>query len=393
MVKPIGTEKILVVTEADPWSVWTISGITRRICEELRSRGLLYGAIGVSGGSRIPSLGPCSRGKEFVRRQFRRFFRFPRGSRFVHESEGHVGKALSLCPEGTVVLYCFVTPAYDTNLPIRRFRFMDLSLMDAVRTGGYGLDRLSAEEVRLRFDEQLAALSGAEGVVTLSSYAADAISRDFNYPRDRITPIGAGPAVLLDEPMARNIERYSKRRILFIGRAWERKGGPLLLDAFRLLRRKMPDATLVVAGPPECPTVESGVEYHPPINKDTQQGRDALELLYRNASVFCMPSECETWGLVYVEASQRRLPIVGFSDWAVPDIVENGVTGLLGSERKPEVIAELLEEALRSPERLEQMGLAAEARVKDVLGWSHVVDRLLSRILPDALNGREPVWL
>lgn len=391
MESPVPT--IFVVSPSDPWSIWSVSGITRAICLELQERGLLRGAIGADAvGNVATRVGPTG-WLASVGRRMHRLSIWKDQKQWDDECQGQVGRALSGSEPGTTVLYCFLTPKYDPLLNVRRFRFMDLSLSDAIRTGAYGHAGLCDAEVQEKKAVQLKALCGAEGVVTLSTHAADAISHDYGYPRDKITAIGSGPALPFSPPSTQNAERYGLQRILFLGRAWERKGGPLLLEAFRLLRRKMPKATLVVAGPPKRPTNEPGVEYHPPINKGTAQGRAKIDALYNGASVFCMPSLCETWGLVYVEASQRRTPVVGFSEWALPDIVQDGVTGLLATDRSAQSLAELLRRALSDPKRIAAMGLAAEKRVREVLDWPHVVDRLLHRISPATLEGRGPVWL
>ena len=104
-----------------------------------------------------------------------------------------------------------------------------------------------------------------------------------------------------------------------------------------------------------------------------------------------MPSICEPWGLVYVEAAQAGMPIVGFHEWSLPDIVEDGVTGRLTTTRTAQGLAEMLIDVLSDPKRASQMGRAAHRRFHDVLDWPHVVDRLLSRVMPEALNGRSPV--
>ena len=60
------------------------------------------------------------------------------------------------------------------------------------------------------------ALAGAEGVVTLSTHAADAIAHEFEYPRDRITPIGAGPAIPYEQQTEADVRRYGSQRILLV---------------------------------------------------------------------------------------------------------------------------------------------------------------------------------
>ena len=384
---------VMLISVTDPWSVWSMSGITRLMCAELQRRGLLEGAIGVNGGCGRALRHPPPSWKRLLHKLDARRRRGRARQRWEHESEGRIGAALRRCPSGTAVVYCFVTPECDDELDVQRFRLLDLSLFDAVRHGAFGYAGLRDDQVAKRAEGQRAALATAEGVVTASTYAADSISRDFGYPREKITPIGFGPAVEVAPLGAWSDERYCSQRILFVGRDWERKNGPLLLDAFRDVRRSFPRATLVVGGPPSLPTDEPGVEFHPPIDKGTRAGRRKLAALYASSSLFCMPSECEPWGLVYVEAQQHEAPVVGFHRWALPDIVEDGVTGLLTRDYTANGLAEILRTALSDPHRLAIMGRAATERVRRVLDWPHVVDRLLYRVLPDALEGREPVWM
>lgn len=97
--------------------------------------------------------------------------------------------------------------------------------------------------------------------------------------------------------------------------------------------------------------------------------------------------------MVYVEAAQAGMPVVGLRDWALPDIVQDGVTGRLTTDHSAAGLAEAMIELLDDPQRASEMGRAAHKRVHDVLDWPHVVDRLLSRIMPEALDGQIPAAL
>lgn len=379
---------ILWVTPSDPWSPWTFSGISRAICLELRRRGVLWGAVSPEPWSLRHRRGPGWSYK--VERKFRRSGVV---ATMNAEDEAPLASVLRSMPAGAAVVYLFLTPRIDPTLPLRRFRLIDLSLPDAVRTGSYGFDRMDASEIARRMDEQRRSLEYCDGVLALSTYAADAIARDFGYPRQRITPVGAGAALNMSNVESGDADRYERGRILFVGRDWDRKGGPLLLDAFRRVRGELPGATLTIVGPKTPVAAGEGIEQVGPIDKSTPAGAKRLNDLLSRSSLFCMPSVCETWGLVYVEAAMAELPVVGFDDWAMPDIVEHDRTGLLVSERSPAALATAMTYLLRQPGRLRAMGRAARQRVADVLDWPHVVDRLLHRVLPAALAGREPRWM
>ena len=99
--------------------------------------------------------------------------------------------------------------------------------------------------------------------------------------------------------------------------------------------------------------------------------------------MFCMVPECETWGIVYSEAANAGLPIVGVANWALPDIVRDGETGRLVPEKKADLLAGAIVELLQDPDRMERMGRAAHRHCEEVLNWPHVIARLGHAVWPD----------
>lgn len=164
----------------------------------------------------------------------------------------------------------------------------------------------------------------------------------------------------------------------------------MLIEAFRRVRREMPDAklTVVSAGaPPTPPLNEPGVQQLGMVSDER------LHQLFSSCSLFTMPSICESWGLVYVEAAAHDCPTANWSNWALPDIVDHNVTGALSDQHDADGLAQAMIEALRDPRHLMDMGQNAVKRVREVLDWPHVVDRLLAATPPEALDGREAVWM
>ena len=146
-------------------------------------------------------------------------------------------------------------------------------------------------------------------------------------------------------------------------------------------------------GPTEQPVFGNGIIFEGFLRKHKYRERRKLKKLYRNASLFCTPSVCETWGLVYVEAAASGLPVAGTDEWAMPDIVLNGKTGVLVKERSSEKLAEAMYQILKSSQEAKKMGDAAMEYVDQVLDWPNVADRMMAAVSPDLLQGRNPRWL
>lgn len=379
--------KILWVAAADPWSEWTLSGVSLGICSELQRRGLLYGAISPNALTTRHLQGTRAFYK-LERKLLEKVARSRAANAWRCESRGIVGRVLRNCPDGTAVIYALLTPEIDERLSVRRFRWMDLSTRDAIETRSFGHARLNRDEIERKYQDQRRMISACHGVVALSTYCADRIAGDLNYPRELITPIGAGPAVRIEAGEFTR-ERYRAARVLFVGRDWDRKGGQLVLEAFRRVKESIPHATLTIVGPEAAPAKDEGIIFVGPLDKGSKRQLARLKELFQRASVFCMASSAEPWGLVYVEAAQCGVPIVAFKDWALPDIVVDGATGRLVADRTSKALASGMLDILSAPERAAQMGAAAAERVRDVLDWPHVVDRLLDAVMPSALAGRE----
>jgi glycosyltransferase involved in cell wall biosynthesis len=159
--------------------------------------------------------------------------------------------------------------------------------------------------------------------------------------------------------------------VLFIGKEFERKGGPQLLQAFSKVRAQLPNAELWLVTSRED-VGGAGVRRIAPTNDHA-----AIAELYRAASVFAMPSRCETWGDVFLEAMAYGLPCIGTTNDAMPEIIEHGTTGYVVEPDDVSALARHLDDLLRSPELRQQMGAQGRLRVAERFTWARVVERML----------------
>lgn len=379
---------MLYIAPGDPWDRWTNSGTTVALIEGLKSHGRLFGAL-----SRLDTdlkeLHGRSQIRQFMRRIHRKLGRRPAdATQLTTDEKGPLlAPLLRKLPEGSWVMYHYAIPQIDRSLPIKRVLFQDMTVDDAVKAGGFGWGSLSQQEIDARRAEIVQANRDADAIVSFASFVADTMHDQYGIPKSKVFALGGGPVRRWDHPVPAELERYKQRRVLFCGRAWERKGGPVLIEAFRKVRRELPDAKLTVVSAGAPPLNEPGVEQF------GHASDEKLHELYRTSSLFCMPSICESWGIVYVEAAAHGLPTANWSNWALPDIVDHNVTGVLSDKHDVDGLAEAIIEALRDPKHLMDMGQNAVKRVRDVLDWPHCVDRLLAATMPEALQGREPVWM
>jgi phosphatidyl-myo-inositol dimannoside synthase len=160
------------------------------------------------------------------------------------------------------------------------------------------------------------------------------------------------------------------RIILTVGR-WDRaeryKGADTLVAALPRVLKAAPDTSLVlVGGGDDRPRLEQfardlGVSERAHFLDGLMP--EQLFACYANCDVFALPSRGEGFGIVFLEAMAYAKPVIGGAHGGIPDIVEDGVTGLLVPHGDVERLAQALESLLDNPSRAKEMG----ARGRDLL--------------------------
>lgn len=284
-------------------------------------------------------------------------------------------------------------PAAATEIAFLRTPLPIIYLSDATVAAMIGyypefsaLSRLSRWEGHL---VEARAIARADALIYASDWAARSARDDYGASAAKlhVIPFGANLAQVPTRAEALAPRRADGPcRLLFVGRNWQRKGGAIAIDALRCLRQMGIDAELTVCGP-QPPPAEPHVRCVPAIEKHDAAGVAALASLYREATLFVLPTRAECAGIVFSEAAAFGLPIVSTDTGGVATAVRDGVTGRLlplsaGGADYARVIAELLAE----PVTLARMRVACRDDYEARLNWTAwgtaaaaVVDAVLHR--------------
>jgi glycogen(starch) synthase len=188
----------------------------------------------------------------------------------------------------------------------------------------------------------------------------------------RVAPLGMAAAT-----RAERAEPSGRVTVLFVGRLEPRKGIDILLAAIPRVLADHPQVDFRIVGDDSLPIPGAKVSYKTDFLKSAagaasggrvhfggRVGQDELLAEYAACDIFVAPSRFESFGLVFLEAMRETKPVIGCQAGGMPEIIEDGVNGLLVAPADSEALAAaILELAASAPLRAE-MG-AAGRRIFD----------------------------
>jgi alpha-maltose-1-phosphate synthase len=213
---------------------------------------------------------------------------------------------------------------------------------------------------------------GAAHIFTMSDWARDSVIADYGIDPARVTATGVGANLIAAEEA---ISRQTAPIALFVGKDFGSKGGGTLLDAWATVKRDVPGAQLWIVGTRDEQRVENEVTWHGRIDAD------ALGTLYRNASVFVLPTTYDRSPHVLREALGHGLPCVTTNVGAIPEVVRDGVDSVVVAPGDSPALAQALTMLLGEPATARSMGAAGRERVLRELTWGGVAERMAPHLL------------
>ena len=118
---------------------------------------------------------------------------------------------------------------------------------------------------------------------------------------------------------------------------------------------------------------------------------EELDRYYQQASVFCLPTHLEPFGIAFIEAMTARLPIVATRVGAIPDFVEEGRNGWLVEPGDVPGLASALLKFVESPSTCKAFGEHSFHLTRERYSWQAVGKRFqqhIQRVLEESHNDR-----
>lgn len=227
--------------------------------------------------------------------------------------------------------------------------------------------------IKQRLNERM--FQQAARLLPWSSWTADSMVEDYGVDRAKIEVLPPGVDTMLWQPSEEVRDEGTPLRILFVGGDFYRKGGEVLLAAFRKLPTD--SAELHIATRSEIKPEKNVYVYHGMLPNSAE-----LVQLYQRCDLFCLPTFAEAFGIVAIEASAAGLPVVATNIGGLIDVVEEGVSGHLVEAGNIEQLAATLGKLAAKPETCVKMGYAARQRAESCFDARKNSERMV-QILED----------
>jgi glycosyltransferase involved in cell wall biosynthesis len=152
------------------------------------------------------------------------------------------------------------------------------------------------------------------------------------------------------------------------------KYGPeYLIRAVEMVVRQYPRTRLLMAGSGELRSHLEALTGQLGLTRNISflgavEHRQVSEVL-KNVDIFVMPSIREEFGVAAVEAQAMEIPVVATRVGGVPEVVRDGITGILVETRNSEQLATAIIELIENPEKRREMGKEGRKYVLSHYRW------------------------
>ena len=224
-------------------------------------------------------------------------------------------------------------------------------------------------------------LRRSDGVRTISAYTSRLVreagvepTAEFAAFMDLEPFVESEPVPLPTRPVA-----------LFVGVLERYKAVDVLAEAWRLAAARVPDATLHLVGRGTLRTVPEALVRDLPAQTRWTESLSTPDVARAldEATVLVLPSRSEGLGRVVVEAFCRGRGVIGSRVGGIPDIVEDGVSGLLVPSDDAAALADVLVRVLSDRTLAERLGAAAQAAVQPWLATPQEYARRIRELVDE----------
>ncbi|MBW4537625.1 MAG: glycosyltransferase family 4 protein [Myxacorys chilensis ATA2-1-KO14] len=272
-----------------------------------------------------------------------------------------------------LVLHIFGTysPFWNrSNIPY--VMYLDYTMALAERNWQPWACFINSKERNAWFEQEQQTYNRSKYLFTMSNVVKQSLIKDYNIDANKITVVGTASCF---DKLYEGEKTFGTQQILFNGSDFNRKGGDILFEAFKLVKQTLPDAKLVVIGK-EMETSIPGIEVLGSVSASE------LENILLDTDLVVAPARCEPFGIFLIDAMSYGVPyiVVEGEGNGITEFLSHEVDGIVLNELNSELLAHSIIRLLSDPCLLSSLSKAAQLKVKTKLNWNTVAKTIAETI-------------
>lgn len=293
-------------------------------------------------------------------------------SRFITKSKQTERKIKQLDYIPDFVLHMFGTYSpFWHKFDIPYAIFLDYTMSQAEKNWSAWVPFSNREERDAWINCERQAYSLSHHLLCMSNAVKNSLIEDYGIESKKITVVGSAANFL---EIYQQDKTFGSNQILFNGSDFERKGGDLVLAAFKQVKQEIPEAKLIILGK-KLHLVEDGIE-----NPGKISSRSEMRNLLLKTDLVVAPSYCDPFPVFLIEAMNYGVPCIVSDKDGMPEIVEHEENGIVVSQLTSDILADSIISMLRNPTRLKIMSQKARNKVQTKLTSFQVAKNILEAL-------------
>lgn len=176
-----------------------------------------------------------------------------------------------------------------------------------------------------------ACLRNVDKIIYSSEFARERAISDYSLHKDKIHVLEFGANI--PEPNNIVVTEYDTNicNLVFVGRNWEKKGGPKVLSAYRILKEQGFKCHLTIIGckPGDEDLLNEDICIIPWLDKSCSKDIETYFKILRKSHFMILPTKFDAFGIVFCEASAFGVPSIATNIGGVNQVIKDGINGFL----------------------------------------------------------------
>ncbi len=250
-----------------------------------------------------------------------------------------------------------------------------LQVHEGIRVGGDLEDLERLGKLGVQFTRSLLQSIHARVVIISQRMKSYLVTHDFDLPGLQLIPNGVD-TTLFHPACADTFSNQQAQTVICVSRLCYVKGIDVLLQAWRLVHKQMPQARLIIVGigplQKQLEWMAKGLDIADSVEFAGMQSNIPVQL--HRGSIAVLASRSEGMPIALLESMSCGLPCVATKVSGSEDLIQHGVNGLLVEPEDYRNMAQALLALLRDPVLIQQYGYAARATVAQHYSLEHITE-------------------